>query len=239
MYDTPLYSKYNWGYKFARSLYGQYKIRRNMAWGSNFQRDYAKMRTYVKPTPSANGARLAVLERKVRGLKPERKHFFFTDLLIKSAALGFGRKDGNITTSFHGWANFRDNVLGDKWKNHSLKLALRCDNYNGMIRLVVYYPKRVGDTWSPTNIGAIPDPNDTVVLYDRVLRPDPGTTNDVSAQSQKNMLHFCTIPLGNRITIHDGNVRRNELRYAIMTHSTSSSLGYNVHLNGRYTYSNV
>lgn len=202
------------------------------------------IRPYSSSRPTTRLAtELKALHRKLNKQRPETKHWFHTFAYTHTAGLGT-RGDYNITTGFHSNPAFRDNVLGDKWRNLWLDLRIISNRSNmiGACRVVVYKPKRPGNTW-PGFFNDHIDPNDYTVLYDKILRPQPGTTIDlggtVMEESQKKLAHRVRVNLRNTITSFDSSVRKGEIRYAILCDNDATSLAWISSTNMMLAYQNM
>lgn len=238
MYDTPLYLKYNWGFKFAKSAYYQYKTRNRMAWGKNFQSDYAKMRSFVPNTSSASmrlETRLREMNRKINKNKPETKHYFDnygSNIILANTTT---RIDKDITTEFHQDPDFRENVLGDKWRNLSLEVRLRQNGTpftTGAVRLVVYKPKRPGSVWPGVSLIQMIDPNDHTVLFDQYVPIHAASATQLCLLPK----HY-KINLRNTITSYDTLIRKGDIKLALLCQAGST--GYTMDINILLKYQNI
>lgn len=189
--------------------------------------------------PSRLQTQLTELKRKVNRQRPETKHWFYTFAYTHAAGVG-SRGDLNLTTQFHSDPAFRDNVLGDKWRNMYLDLRIQSNSSNvvGACRVVVYKPKRPGGTW-PGFFNSHIDPNDHTVLLDQIIQPQTGTTVGTAGESQKRIAARFRVNLRNSITSYDSQVRKGEIRYAIVAENDSASLAWISGTNIMLSYQNM
>lgn len=178
----------------------------------------------TRPYSARLQTQITELRRKVNKQKPETKHWFHTWVSTATAGVTT-RSDLNLTATFHGDPAFRDNVLGDKWRNLSLQIFLATNGTNmvGSMRVVVYKPKRIGATWPGLGINEYLDPNDHTVLFDRIVKPQVGSTSSITAANGKKVIQRYYVNLRNTITTYDTQIRSGEIRIAIISESDSAS----------------
>ncbi|MBA7714749.1 hypothetical protein ES703_123781 [subsurface metagenome] len=75
----------------------------------------------------------------------------------------------SVTDDLHGSADFRDDVTGEKWRNHYLDLRYVGPNDMSTLRVMIYVPKKPGTSFvPPTRKGVYqPDKNAFWMLYDK------------------------------------------------------------------------
>lgn len=186
----------------------------------------------ARPYNSRLRTEINELRRKINKQKPERKHFStsFTSLCTPATTTS---TQVDISDSLHGWNEFRDNVLGDKWVNHMLTVSIMSDSdLPGAVRLIVYKPKRVGNALA-INQGftQIIDPNDHVVYYDRVI-------SKASTYSAKATVNNIKIPLRSTITCWDNLVRSGDIRLALVVVNDATTRSILMTTRYMLTYSN-
>lgn len=89
--------------------------------------------------------------------------------------------------------NFRENVLGDKWRNKyvSLNFASNCDR----VRVILYKPKDAGQSISLTSFDGLMDhiePNAFTVLHDRAINIQSTNRANFFQWSLGKRLNFLT-----------------------------------------------
>jgi len=141
-------------------------------YGFNMARGYLRgtkaFRSRKAPTLANKVNRL---ERQVNRQKPEKIHHIDSALVTVPTAQ-FAHVDKDITRNFVDSTRFRDDITGDKWYNHSLKLKLHFNSPIFGLRIVIYTPKRSGTTnaglsASSASWTAILDPTAFIVHLDR------------------------------------------------------------------------
>lgn len=96
-----------------------------------------------------------LLKRQVAKNSPEKR--YFREAYTNTAPAGVSGADLPITSNFVADASFRNNVNGDKWRNHFLKLSGIVDDENLTFRVIVYVPRKTGNTIAlPTVASDIP-----------------------------------------------------------------------------------
>lgn len=206
--------------QFARATtaYYTYKTaRKTMGFlrGSNQMVPYRASRPYSSSKPTTRLAtELKALHRKINKQKPETKHWFYSWGSVMSAGTT-SRVDLDLTDQFHADASFRDNVLGDKWRNLKLDIRMYSETAGalGAVRLIVYKPKRPGSTWPGITLHQHIDPNDYTVLLDKYIPPYLHGPSDTTPSK------FCKryiVNLRNTITSFDTAVRKGEIKVAVM-----------------------
>ena len=202
----------------ASTAYHTYKTaRRTMGFlrGSNKMVPY-RARPYSSSKPTTRLAtELKHIHRKLNKQRPETKHWFHT-WVPSAAALVTSRHDIDITGTFHGDPAFRDNVLGDKWRNLTLEIFVKSVTSGalGSLRLVVYKPKKTGTVWPGLATNAIIDPNDHTVLLDRRVPMYLECPDGTSTFGKFFMRYSC--PLRNTITSYDTMIRKGDIKVALL-----------------------
>lgn len=122
--------------------------------------------------------RLAKLERQVQGLKPSVESWQFA--YSPGITSGWNKAQLDLTEDFKATGQFGNSVLGDRYKNLSLKHTHYFSPQILQARVLVYFHRRVGASFNPNNDGAgfvnHPDPAFIHVVSDRYLTPPNGTT---------------------------------------------------------------
>ena len=207
--------------KIARATTAYYAIktaRRTMGYlrGSNKIVPYSRPYSSSKPTTRL-ATELKSIHRKLNKQKPETKHWFHNWNFTATAAVT-ARHDLDLTQTFHADPAFRDNVLGDKWRNLRLQWRMRSNstNVSGVVRMIVYKPKVPGATWPGLSINSIVDPNDHTVLFDRIVKPMTGsTTGNITNDRLIATVYY--INLRNTLTSYDTAIRKGDIKIAILT----------------------
>lgn len=140
--------------------------------GSYTPRSYLRG-SYNKPmaggyAPKTIQNQINTLKRQVGKNKPAK--CYFRENYTATASAGIGGTTHSVTNDVISNANFRNNINGDVWTNHYLRLSGIVDNTNLTTRIIVYVPKKTGSSiTSPTTafgLVAIPDPAAWWVLDD-------------------------------------------------------------------------
>lgn len=207
----------------AKSITGYYTYRtarKTMGYlrGSNKIVPYSSysMRPYSSSKPTTRLAtELMSIHRKLNKQRPETKHWFSAALSYQAAANVTTRADYNLTQQFHSDPAFRDNVLGDKWRNLSLHIRLNSFNsgFLGQCRIIVYKPKRAGTTWPGLSVLSHVDPGDHIVYLDRMV---PFIWQGFNNTTEGKIAGSYICSLRNTITCFDTAVRSGEIRVAIL-----------------------
>lgn len=199
--------------------------------GSKMLRGYRKQQMVPRgagpraATPAYNSARLARLERKVSGLKPEVKRIAVVNQNQQSTASIFQTTNYSITGVLAGLSNRYELVSGDSWINKRLELNLTTGAVvDGFIRVIVYRPAKAGTTFSFSNINAVLDPDIITVYYDRTMKGSP--------QGNENVMLRTNLGLKNLKSTYIGtNIEKGDLYMCIMTQNNSVTNSFDVNFN--------
>lgn len=242
-YTTEFIARTNRYYKYAKRTATIYSAYRTMGYlrGSNkivpISRPFARYPSYdVRMQTQINE-----LRRKVNKQKPEVKHWFATWSHTATGGTTV-RSDYDLTSNLHSDPTFRDNVLGDKWRNIKLhvKLVSNGNNVGGPVRFIVYRPNVPGTVWPGTGINQHLNPNDHWVLYDQYITPEPGSYNNATAvvQTNKRVCKSFRVNLRELLTTFDTAVRKNNIKLAILTEDDSNGSSI-INMQLMLEYSNV
>lgn len=194
---------------------------------SNFRKDYARLASYVKPIPgSTSGNALAIrsLQRQLNKQKPEVQQWVsFTTNNIPQTT--FAQWNLSPTDTLAAATDRDERVLGDSWINKSLEmrfsLGTNLAGFPGVVRVIVYVPKKAGTAITFTNMLDITDPNQMTVLYDQMIKPhiQGGNNQTTTGSFDCGVYHWVKkISLGNRKSTYIGTTaERNSVRIAVLT----------------------
>lgn len=108
--------------------------------------------------PRTLSTKVARLSREVAANRNERQYWTKTNTFV--ATTGLNVNTVQVIDQQFADSQFPFTISGDKWNLHGLRLQ----GLSG--RVVVYYPKKVGTTFTPTSFNELPDRNQFVVLMD-------------------------------------------------------------------------
>lgn len=202
---------------------------------------------YIKPrgaTKYATDLALRSLQRQINKQKPEIQHW--------TSATTFTVPPNTFST-----ANFSpcetlanavdrdERVLGDSWINKALEIRIRGDDtiygFPGVMRLIVYVPKKAGTTITWANFGEIIDTNRCTVLHDEIVKPLMATTQGSTATTHSGIYNFVRkLRLGNRKSTFIGTTpEMNNVRVAVLTDGLSTLTSVQTFsINYKLTYCN-
>lgn len=174
------------------------------------------------------------LEYKINRLRPELKEF--RSNITYAVPVGIGSlQTFTPTQDLIASPNFRDNVLGDRWRQCQLVIKLKGEDANlDTVRVMVYIPKSGAADHVPANpfrFTSMPDMSDVTVLADRLFEPsDPALTVHGTMK----------VPLNNVTALYDSTnttLERGALKIMVVT--ASSGAVSNLFMSYSYYYSNI
>lgn len=152
------------------------------------------------------------LERQVARLKPEVIQYVHNEN-CNSTGVGWNQVTLDVTRDLITWANFRDNIDGDKWHNLAIQIRIWAANASiSTIRLVCYIPTRAAAVWTPsTGFSAVEIPDKTAfkVLSDVLV------THDIDQYGFQTQY----VNLGKALTYYNSDadvIDRNHIKVAIV-----------------------
>lgn len=172
--------------------------------------------------PAYNSARLAKLERRIAGLKPEVKRISVTNQLQTSTFNQYQQDVYPITGVLAGLTDRYDLVSGDSWINKYMELNLNTNQVmDGFMRIIVYRPAKSGTTFTFSNINACLDPDVLTVYYDRTLVGNPSGKEQLSLRTK--------IPLKNLKSTYIGTtVEKGDVYMAVITKNNNTVQSFEV-----------
>lgn len=163
--------------------------------------------------------KLLQLQRQINKQKPELQNFRTNDSL--TIASGYTVNTLGITDLFAAAAIFDELVLGDKFINERLKMQFHASVAVIKMRIIVYFTKRTGASFSPASTAAgfvsIPDPAAFQVLHDKVY---------ISGNDTSGMAPSFNISLKKILTTYNrssNTLERGDLRVCIITESGAAT----------------
>lgn len=160
--------------------------------------------------------KLLQLQRQVNSQKPSIETYRASHNYTTTGL--YTRIDRNLTNDFKNATLYSDVVLGDRFRNHLLRLNLNSSGNMKQIRVVVYYSKRPGTAFSPsaddTGFNQPADPAAHKTLFDRTFVPNY-SGGSISPQMYINLKNWITIVNRTSDTIEKG-----ELHVMVMALST-------------------
>ena len=187
---------------------------------------YNMARGYLRGTKAFQSRRAPTLinkvnrlERQVNRQKPEKIHFI-DSAIFNNPTASYAFVDFDVTRLFINDTRFRDDIMGDKWYNHSLKLKLHFNTAIEGLRIVVYTPKRSGTTNSglganSVSWSAILDPTAFQVHLDRYY-------NSAYINSEPKLGYFCKIKSLCQYNSEVDIIDRNNIRVALLWETKSA-----------------
>lgn len=106
-------------------------------------------------------------------------------------------------------------------------------NVSGHARIVVYRPKKAGTVWPGLATNQIVDPNDHTVLLDRIIQPQTGSTSG-NGTNDRQFFNRYRVNLRNMITSYDTQIRKGDIKIAILTEAESTAWIMDVRLMLKY-----
>jgi len=183
---------------------------------------------YAKPTLQNQ---LNVLKRQVARNTPSKE--YWQNDYTAVAAMGILGTDIPISVDFIANATYRDNINGDRFANHWLRLGITIPNGVDTVRIIVYTAKKTGQVYNAgtslaTFVRAL-DPAAWNIFHDEIYQP---VLDGRQTFSRKVKLRGVN-------TIYNASssvLERGDIRVAIITDkSTVSSTVFN--LNAQLCYS--
>jgi len=187
-----------WTYKKSKRLLNSLQSERSRQLSTSYQyRFLSSYRRYPKTNKkmvkwtnpqSASYMRKRTMEQELRAIKrrvsrntPAPSYFRSTNVVNTTAASGFQLAQINVTSLLTGDSSYHDLVTGDKFINQSLTLRVLWDKGVNFSRVMVYAPKKAGNTFvpsvAPSGIVQAPDSNSFWIIHDHVYtQTDPDQT---------------------------------------------------------------
>ncbi len=132
------------------------------------------------------------LRRQVNNQKPETQWLRVNGTMPAIAAAGLVTITPLLTQIAA--TDFRDQVLGDRWKVKGLKMIFDTDPQVNGYRVVLYRCKRAGTTWNPLATSSpftdIPDPTAFTVIQDRIYGRDHTTHKQPTIHNMRFTSHI-------------------------------------------------
>ena len=144
---------------------------------------------------------------------------------IFPSSTSFEQATFSVTGNLHGSANFRDDVTGEKWRNHFLDLRYVGPNDMKTLRVVIYVPKKPGTSFVPPSRKGVyqPDKNAFWVLYDK--------SHDLVANTETHK--HAHVNLRKMITEYSSSgtsLERGEIKITFITEGSVGNVSYNYQL---------
>lgn len=132
-----------WNYKKTRALVNAFKYRKTMSpliWHRNKSRSILSRYKATHPQAKVSAWEFKKLEKKVRKNESETHVLRTNDILMTQVGTGYEESTVNISLAVTGNGNFREQVLGDKFrmKNFKLSMSSECS----FVRVILYRHKR-------------------------------------------------------------------------------------------------
>jgi len=171
-------------------------------------------------------AQIRNLSRMVRSNKQQISNFENEATVSVNPATQNAKATINLTTDFTGSASYEKLVLGDKFKNKWLTLRLNMDGLNltgaglDYVRIVIYWNKKTGNSFSPTYVSTTADPAAFTVVFDRMFFP----LQQVGAGSIAT--NTIRIPLKDKITTYNQSssvLEDGELKMLVMASNSNAT----------------
>ena len=150
-------------------------------------------------------SRLDWLERKINRQKQEiqDRHNSST---ATSAISNLNQINFSVTGDLIASSGFRNKIIGDKWGNKSLKVRCRGLDDVSSMRIIVYVPRKVGTTFTPTLFTSEPDHTLYRVFADRTYAV-PSNGGDITGVVYANLGGLVTHYDTSSATLDQGEVR--------------------------------
>ncbi|AXQ65316.1 MAG: hypothetical protein [Circular genetic element sp.] len=164
------------------------------------------------------------LERKVAQNTNEVITFKDGDNIFPSST-AFEQTTLSVTDDLHASANFRDDVTGEKWRNHWLDLRYVGPNDMSTLRVMIYVPKKPGTSFVPPARKGVyqPDNNAFWVLYDK--SHDLVTNTESHKHARVNLRKLVSEYASSGSTLERGDIKITFI-YA----GSTSNISYNYQL---------
>lgn len=138
-------------------------------------------KSFTTPKYTTLRNEVEVLKRRVGANTARKVYFRSPKTIVGTGSAGYLRTEWSVTDLFVADSNFRNDINGDRWKNHWLKLKYSSDTAAVLqVRLIVYSPKIAGASFNPTPDIAgfnLPlDPTAFTVYYDKHIN-NPNAIN--------------------------------------------------------------
>lgn len=182
--------------------------------------DWQKASYYKTKKPTLQN-QITALKAQVSKNKAETQYFRSAGDHVSGAA-GVETTHYLITDSIVNSSGFRDNITGDKWVNKFLKLRFVGNDDCNLLRILIYFPKKAGTSFSPSSHKrtAIPDPSSFWVVMDRTIT-EKDASGKFSTEAFLNLL--------GKHTLYDSNassIERGELIMTVISEGAPSSTLY-------------
>ena len=150
-------------------------------------------------------SRLDWLERKINRQKQEiqDRHNSAT---ATSAISNLNQINFSVTGDLIASSGFRNKIIGDKWGNQSLKVRVRGVDDVTSMRIIVYVPRKVGTTFTPTLFTTEPDHTLYRVFADRTYSL-PANGGDITGVVYTKLGGLITHYDTSSTTLDQGEVR--------------------------------
>lgn len=193
-------------------------------------REFAKTMPYLRgtkrarfaaTTPTVNADRLDWLERKIANKKQEIQDRHSNNA-ITSTIGNLNQVNFSVTGDLIASSGFRNKIIGDKWGNQSLKVRCRGIGDITSLRIIIYAPRKVGTTFTPTLFTTEPDHTLYRVFSDRMFALDTASGDIVALAYAK---------LGGLLTHYDSSsttLDQGEIRFTVLWKSASASTNLEV-----------
>lgn len=185
---------------------------------------YPRKKSRFNPKPVDNQAAIKRLARQVGSNRQEiiriKKHV--TETRVTANVFN---NEFNLPTLLVNDTTFRDNILGDTWKNKALVMKLDCDSSLLKLRVLVMRSIKPGTSYDPPDNQAftnIPDPNKYQVYLDNSWVP--------AKQDSRGQLKSFKVNLRNLVSQYDTantTLERGDIRlYVISEGSGTYEMSY-------------
>lgn len=131
----------------------------------------------------------------------------------------------SVTDTLHGSTDFRDDVTGEKWRNHFLDLRYVGPNDMSTLRVMIYVPKKPGTTFVPPARKGVyqPDKNAFWVLYDK--------SHDLTVNTESHKhAHVNLRKMISEYASSGSTLEKGEIKITFITAGSTSNVSYNYQL---------
>ncbi len=164
------------------------------------------------------------LARQVNQNKSEVITFKDGDNIFPSST-SFEQTTISVTDDLHASADFRDDITGEKWRNHFLDLRYVGPNDMSTLRVMIYVPKKAGTSFvPPTRKGVYQaDSNAFWMLYDKShdLTVNTETHKSVRVNLRKMLTEYSSAGT---------TLEKGEIKISFITEGSVSNVSYNYQL---------
>ncbi len=170
---------------------------------------YPKGKRKFNPKPVDNQAAIKRLARQVGSNRQEIIRIKKHDSVTRVSALEF-ISEYNLPNILVNDTTFRDNILGDTWKNKALVFKMDCDATINKIRVLVMRSIKPGTSYSPVgnqSFTNIPDPNKYHVYLDNGFVPTDSDPNGQLKSFKVNLRNLISQYDTANTTLERGDVR--------------------------------